>query len=90
MKKINSNDLKPNYNIIDIRNRNLYARGHIYNAKNIPMDLLVELHNKYLNKNETYYIYCNSGYKSQKCVKLLEMLGYDVVDVLGGYETFNK
>ncbi len=88
MKKINPTDLRPNFNIIDIRSKKLYLKGHIYNAKNIDMDTLLDLHSKYLNKNETYYIYCTSGYKSKKCCELLEILGYDVVDVIGGYDKY--
>lgn len=90
MKKINPKDLIPSYNIIDIRKRELYLKGHIYNAKNISMDLLVDMPDKYLDKNEVYYIYCTSGYKSQKCCKLLEIQGYNVVDVVGGYEDYIK
>lgn len=90
MKKINPKDLIPSYNIIDIRKRELYLKGHIYNAKNISMDLLIDMPDKYLDKNEVYYIYCTSGYKSQKCCKLLEIQGYNVVDVVGGYEDYIK
>ncbi len=88
MKQIYPNELKPSYNIIDIRDSNLFNKGHIYNAKNISMNLLTNMPEKYLNKEDVYYIYCSSGYKSQKCCKLLEMVGYNVVNVSGGYEKY--
>jgi len=42
----------------------------------------------YLDKNETYYIYCTEGFKSKRCCKFLEIMGYDVVNVIDGYEGF--
>ncbi len=90
MKKITASELKRDFNIIDIRPREYYLNGHIYNAENISMNLLLNMPDKYLSKNKTYYIYCNSGYNSQKCCKLLDMIGYDVVDVIGGYNAFKS
>ena len=89
MKKINVNDLKPEYNIIDIRSNELYNLDHIYNSRNIDMNLLLTYPERYLNKNETYYIYCKSGYRSNKCVSELSIMGYDVVDA-GGYDNYLK
>ena len=57
---INKKDLKPFYNIIDIRDRKLYEEGHIFNAINIPMNLLLNNVSNYLNKEDVYYIYCES------------------------------
>lgn len=88
MKNIESKYLKPEFHIIDIRDRNAYLNGHIYNAQNIDMNLLLEMPDKYLKKDETYYIYCTSGFRSKRCVSMLNMLGYDAVNVIGGYEGF--
>ena len=41
MKSIESKYLKPEYNIIDIRDKMSYMQGHIYSAKNIDMNILV-------------------------------------------------
>lgn len=77
--------LKPEYNIIDIRDSYSYNLEHVYNAINIPMNELLSNVNKYLNKNEKYYIYCKSGIRSKKTCDLLSTLGYDVVNVLDGF-----
>lgn len=90
MEQIEPSALKPNFNIIDIRDSESYAKNHIYSAKNISMNLLTTMPEKYLNKKDKYYIYCASGYKSQKCCKLLKMVGYDVVNVIGGYEKYKE
>ena len=88
MKNIEAKRLRPELNIIDIRNTGEYGIGHIYNAKNIPMNELLNNYSKYLNKNDTYYIYCSSGNRSKKTCELLNILGYDVINVLSGYDTF--
>ncbi len=88
MKNIKISELKPDYNIIDIRSRRKYLKSHIYNAKNIDENNLIDMPYMYLDKNETYYIYCSSGHQSSRCCKLLEALGYDVVNVEDGFEEY--
>lgn len=78
-------DLKPEYNIIDIRDRESYNADHVLNALNIPMDLLLNNPSKYLDKNNTYYIYCYSGTRSKKTCELLSLLGYKVINVIDGF-----
>ncbi len=90
MKSIEAKYLKPEFNIIDIRDRNLYLKGHIFNAQNIDMKVLLEIPDRYISKDKTYYIYCTSGYKSKRCTNMLSILGYDVVNVIDGYEGFIK
>ncbi len=85
MKSIKIKDLKPEYNIIDIRSKNRYIKSHIYNAKNIDENNLIDMPYMYLDKNTTYYIYCSSGIKSKRCCKLLEVQGYNVVNVEDGF-----
>ena len=67
MKSIKFSELKPEYNIIDIRSKRSYMRSHIYNAKNIDENNLIDMPHLYLDKNKTYYIYCStSGSLSHK------------------------
>lgn len=88
MKNIEAKKLRREYNIIDVRDNYEYLQGHIFDAKNIPAKLLISNHDKFLNKNDTYYIYCNFGNKSKKVCELLNILGYDVINVYGGYDGF--
>ena len=46
-----------NINLIDIRSIEKYNSNHIINAKNIPMEKLLISPEKYLDKNQKYYIY---------------------------------
>lgn len=74
--------------IIDIRNEQSYNNNHIPNAKNIPRELLISNPSNYLNKETTYYLYCQKGITSIKVCSLLNSLGYKVVNVNGGYEAW--
>lgn len=75
-------------NIIDIRGSSSFNNNHIPGAKNIEYKTLILNLNKYLNKNEKYYFYCQRGVQSYKLCSYLSSLGYDVVNVLGGYEAW--
>ncbi len=73
-------------NLIDIRDIEKFNGSHIIGAHNIPMNKLIANPNKYLDVNKTYYIYCQKGLSSVKVVNLLRKLGYEVNNVIGGYE----
>ena len=77
-------------NIIDIRNRKDYLLGHIDGAESIPYFELFSNYNKYLNKNETYHIYCKSGNTSKRLVEYLNSLGYHTVNIDGGYNKLSS
>jgi len=79
-----------NLNIIDIRDNYLFNISKIPNAKNIPMNLLLIKPNFYLNKKETYYIYCNFGVNSKKVCEVLSCKGFDVVSISGGFNQYKK
>ena len=76
------------YNIIDIRTKDKYLKGHIPDAININyMELLIN-YKKYLTKNQKYLIYCDSGTRSLSLVNRLQSLGYDVTNLTGGYNNY--
>ncbi len=75
-------------NIIDIRSREKYNTSHIETSINIPFDVLMSNPDKYLEKGKTYYIYCQRGITSQKIMPILNLKGYKVINILGGYESW--
>jgi rhodanese-related sulfurtransferase len=77
-----------NINLIDIRSIEKYNSNHISGSINIPKILLVKDYYKYLDKNKVYYIYCQRGEQSLKVCRLLTNLGYKVINVIGGYESW--
>lgn len=88
MEELNNKNKYNTINILDIRDEYSYSKGHIINAKNIPMKYLMKEPEKYLNLKETYYIYCQSGTNSRKVVHILNSRGYHTYDIIGGYNNY--
>lgn len=92
-KEISSYELKEllkkeNIELIDIRDNYSYLNGTIKNAKNITYNQLLIDPKKYLNKNYTYYIFCSFGSSSKGLCSYLANLGYNVVTIKGGYNSY--
>ena len=79
---------KNNLNLIDIRSVEKYNSKHIMNAVNIPVEQLLIKPEKYLSKDKRYYIYCQKGIQSRKLCIILKNIGYDVINITGGYEAW--
>ena len=64
--------------IIDVSDRYTYSLGHLDNSINIPYEELINNYRRYLNKNDSYYLYCKSGKLSKRATLVLSSLGYKV------------
>lgn len=74
--------------IIDIRQPIEYSGGYIPGSKNIPAQRLLLDPAYYLDKNKTYYLYCHSGHTSNNVSNRLNGLGYNTVNIDGGYNNY--
>lgn len=81
--------------IIDVREENEYARGHIKTAKNIPLSQIRQRLDE-IPKNQPVYLHCRSSQRSYNAVLALQGLGFDNVYNISGsflgiclYEYFN-
>lgn len=70
--------------IIDVREVDEYQETHVPGAINVPMFGLMMNPDQFLNKDETYYIICQTGNRSHQVCSLLGAQGYHVMNVLGG------
>ena len=73
--------LKEPIQLLDVRTPTEFRRGHIKNAKNIP---LTEIGSYTPATKETLYVICHSGIRSKMAAKKLKKKGYDVINVRGG------
>ena len=73
--------LKSNIQLIDVRMPAEFRRGHIKEAKNVPLSQIGQF--SPANK-ETIYVICHSGMRSKIAAKKLKKKGYDVINVRGG------
>lgn len=88
LESISVSELYNKTNIIDIRSIEKYNNNHIEGAINIPFEKLIINPDKYLNRNEVYYIYCQRGVQSRKICLILKNRGFKVVNINGGYESW--
>ena len=91
LETVNVNDLDEligKIELIDIREPYEYKGGSIKSAKNIPMGELLDEPEKYLSKEKTYYIMCQSGGRSRRTAGSLAKSGYNVINVSGGYGSY--
>ncbi|MGW8481949.1 rhodanese-like domain-containing protein [Microbacterium sp. NPDC055903] len=68
--------------LIDVRERDEFANGHVPGAVNIPMS---EIGNR-LDElpGEAFDVICQAGGRSARVVEALEARGYDATNVEGG------
>src|SRR5574344_1477476 len=82
--------LIPKIKIIDIRDNYQHNLGNIPTSKNIPMNFLLTNPEIYLNKEDTYYIYCEYGNSSFKTCQKLRSQKYKVINIEGGYNEYKR
>lgn len=73
--------------ILDVRTAQEYAQGHLPSAINIDYlsgDSFAAAVDT-LDKNRTYYVYCQSGRRSRGAVALMKSKGLRVFELKGGY-----
>jgi rhodanese-related sulfurtransferase len=77
----------PGVQLVDVRTPDEYAAGHIEGSVNI--DVLTghfgETAATMLDKAYTVAVYCRSGNRSKNAAQVLSMMGYNVVELNGGY-----
>ena len=86
---ISIRELKPKLGqipLIDIRSIESYNSNHIPTAINIPFEQLIIHPEKYLRRDQVYYIYCSRGIESLKAIQILSKQGYHFIHVNGGYQ----
>ena len=79
----------PNALLIDVRNPSEYDGGHIPGSINFAMSrVLREAEAEFPDKSQPLFVYCQSGARSARAGKLLELLGYESVTDLGGIASY--
>ncbi|MBQ2855421.1 MAG: rhodanese-like domain-containing protein [Oscillospiraceae bacterium] len=75
----------PDALLVDVRNDFEYNTGHIPGSFNLALSrILKEAEEQLPDKAQPLYIYCQSGARSARAAKLLELMGYENVTDIGG------
>lgn len=86
-------DSTEDYVLLDVREQDEFAEGHIEGAVLIPYESIGDrAENELPDKEQTILVYCRSGRRSAIAAKALAELGYEDVRDFGGiidwpYET---
>ena len=63
--------------LLDVRSKQEFREGHLNNAINIPLyELEFCCNDKLEDKNKIIVVYCQSGIRSRKAVKILSKNGF--------------
>lgn len=73
------------FTIIDVRERDEFADGHLPGAEFIPRGLLdLRIENTVSDKSRPVVLYCAGGTRSALAARTLEELGYETVESMAG------
>lgn len=76
--------------VFDVRKPGEYAKEHIENVVNTPLDFI----NKHITEfpsNKDFHVHCAGGYRSVIAASILKARGFHgVIDVAGGYGAIKK
>lgn len=85
--KIKDDDLV----LLDVRTIEEYNNGHIPGAVNLPLDELPDLLAQLPSKNQKIVVYCRTGYRAGKAIKILHKQGYtNLVHLNGDFSEWKK
>ncbi|TEB04382.1 Coenzyme A disulfide reductase [Pelotomaculum schinkii] len=71
--------------IVDVREKDEYAEGHLKNAINIPLSEIRQRLDE-IPKDEPVYLHCRSSQRSYNAVMALQNLGYNnIINISGSY-----
>lgn len=70
-------------NVLDVREADEFANGHIEGAQSLPLSILAD-NLAELNKETAYHVICLAGGRSARACEILDKAGFEVTNVLGG------
>ena len=67
--------------LVDVRETDEYASGHIPGAANVPLSVITST---VIPKDAPLFLYCLRGTRSKRTEKILKKMGYAQVKSIGG------
>lgn len=80
---------KETLSIIDVREADEYALGHVPGATNMPLSRFLQEYQS-LDRTVKHYMICQSGARSNQAAVFLNEKGYQVINVEGGTSAWTK
>lgn len=79
----------PHAKLIDVREADEYAAGHILASINIPLSSIGEAREEITDLDIPLFVYCRSGNRSGQAVAWLKQAGYTNVKNIGGIADYS-
>lgn len=79
----------PNAKLIDVREEDEYAAGHIPASINIPLSKIESAQGEITDLDTPLFVYCRSGNRSGQAVAWLKQAGYSKVKNIGGIADYS-
>lgn len=79
----------PDAVLLDVREGDEFAGGHIPGAVNVPLSLFEQLVSDAAKRTDAaVYVYCLAGSRSVRAARMLRSMGYTAVHDLGGVNAY--
>ena len=75
--------------LVDVRTPQEYREGHIPGSENVPLQQLDKISSVADNKDIPLYVYCYSGGRSRQAASMLQHMGYNNVQNIGGITAYS-
>jgi hydroxyacylglutathione hydrolase len=78
--------------VVDVRKEAEFGDGHIEDAKNIPLNTLIDPGTMaFIEDTDNIYVHCAGGYRSVIAASILKKEGiHNIRNVLGGWSTIKE
>ena len=70
--------------LLDVRTPEEYRGGHVPGSRNLPLQQIEKITSVAEKKETPLFVYCQSGARSRQAVSLLQRMGYENVNNIGG------
>ena len=70
--------------LLDVRNADEYASGHIPGSVNLPLPIISEAEQRIPDKSTPLFVYCLAGTRSSRAISALKSMGYTNLHNIGG------
>ena len=74
--------------LLDVRTPREYREGHVPGSVNVPLDTLSDPEAVPAKKDAPLFVYCHSGTRSSRAVRILNRMGYTNTKNIGGIAAY--
>ena len=74
--------------LLDVRTPEEYGGGHVPRSRNLPLQQIEKITSIAEKKETPLFVYCQSGARSRQAVSLLQRMGYENVNNIGGMAAY--